>query len=126
MVGGERSSGKAGEIEDDGQEQDFAVERQAVPGSPKPVQPKDQPTGNGDCTQDKKRKGNRAVHKKRIEKLAEHFGRSLAVAELRVQWTAPVITARTIRQKYLLGFSLAQLDQFETHRAGHWEIDDFV
>src|ERR1700730_13047044 len=33
MVGDERSGGKAGEIGDDGQEQDFAVEREAVPGS---------------------------------------------------------------------------------------------
>jgi hypothetical protein len=67
MVGAERSSGKPGEIEDDGQEEDFAAERQAASGSPKAVQPKDQPTGNGDRTHDKKRKGDRAVHKKRIE-----------------------------------------------------------
>ena len=63
MVGDERSGDKAGEIDDEGQEQDFAVERQAVPGSPKAVQPKDQPTGNGDRTQDKKRKEKRAVRK---------------------------------------------------------------
>lgn len=65
MVGEERSSGKAGEIDDEGEEQDFAAEPQAMRGSPKAVQPKDQPTGNGDRAQDKKRKGNRAVYKKR-------------------------------------------------------------
>jgi hypothetical protein len=56
MVGDERSGDKAGEIDDEGQEQDFALERQAVPGSPKAVQAKDQPTENGDRTHDKKRK----------------------------------------------------------------------
>jgi hypothetical protein len=80
VVGDERSSGKAAEIDDEGQEQDFAAERQAVSGSPKSVQPKDQPTGNGDRTQDKKRKEKRAVRKKRIELVAEHIGRSLVVA----------------------------------------------
>jgi hypothetical protein len=74
MVGDERSGGKAGEIDDDGQEQDFAVERQAVPGSPKAVQSKDQPTGNGDRTHDNERKGDRAVRKKRKEKFGDHIG----------------------------------------------------
>src|SRR5437016_9434470 len=77
MVGDERSSAKPGEIDDEGEKQDFAVERQAVPGSPKAVQPKDQPTGNGDRTQDKKRKGKRAIRKKRKEKFGDHVGRSL-------------------------------------------------
>jgi hypothetical protein len=81
MVGEERSSGKAGEIDDEGQEQVFAVERQAVPGSPKAVQPKDQPTGNGDRTQDKKRREKRAVRKKWKEKFGDHIGRSLVVAK---------------------------------------------
>jgi hypothetical protein len=79
-VRGERGSGKAGEIEDDGQEQDFARERQGVSASPMVVQPKDEPAGNGDQTQDKKRIGNIAIHKKRIDKVAEHIGRSLVVA----------------------------------------------
>ena len=74
MVGEERSGGKAGEIDDEGQDQDFAGERQAVPGSPKAVQPKDQPTGNGDRTQDKKRREKRAVRKKRKEKFGDHIG----------------------------------------------------
>jgi hypothetical protein len=80
MVGEERSTGKAGEIDDEDQEQDFAVERKAVPVSPKAVQPKDQPTGNGNRTQDKKRKEKRAVRKKRKEKSGDHIGRSLVVA----------------------------------------------
>ena len=80
MIGDERSGGKAGEIDDDGQEQDFAVERQGVPTSPMAVHPKGQPTGNDDRTQDKNRKGKTAIRKKRIEKLAEHVGRSLVVA----------------------------------------------
>jgi hypothetical protein len=67
VVGEERSGGKAGEIDDEDQEQDFAAEREPVPGSPPAVQPKDQPTGNGDRGQDKKREGIRAVRKKRIE-----------------------------------------------------------
>jgi hypothetical protein len=74
MVGDERSGGKAGDIDDDGQEQNFAMERQAVPGSPKAVQPKDQPTGNGDRTHDNKRKGDRAVRKNRKEKFGDHIG----------------------------------------------------
>ena len=74
MVGDERCGDKAGEIDDDGQEQDFASERQAVPGSPKAVQAEDQPTGNGDRTHDKKRKGNRAVRKQRKEKFGNHIG----------------------------------------------------
>jgi hypothetical protein len=81
MVGEERSGDKAGEIDDDGQEQDLAAERQGVSGSPKAVQPKDQPTGNGDRTHDKKRKGNRAVRKQRKEKSGDHIGRSLVVAK---------------------------------------------
>jgi hypothetical protein len=40
-VRSEGSSGKPGEIDDDRQEKDFAGERQAVPGSPKAVQPKE-------------------------------------------------------------------------------------
>ena len=79
-VRSERNSGKAGEIEDEGQEQDFAAERQGVPTSPMAVQPKDQPTGNDDQTQDKNRKGKTAIRKKRIDKLAEHIGSSLVVA----------------------------------------------
>src|SRR5438876_4484549 len=93
MVGDERSNGKAGEVDDEGQEQDFAVERQALPGSPKPVQPKDQPTGNGDRTQHKKRREETAVRKKRKEKFGDHLGRSLVVANY-VHWTACVITGR--------------------------------
>jgi len=76
----ERSSGKAGEIDDEGQEQDLAVERQGVPTSPMAVQPKDQPTGNDYRTQDKNRKSKTAIRKKRIDKVAEHIGRSLVVA----------------------------------------------
>jgi len=76
MVGEERSSGKAGEIDDEGEEQNFAAEPQAVRGSPKAVQPKDQPTGNGDRAQDKKRREKRAVRKKRKEKSGDHIGRS--------------------------------------------------
>jgi len=57
------------------------VERQAVPRSPKAVQPKDQPTGNSDRTHDNKRQGNRAVRKKRKEKFGDHIGRSLVVAK---------------------------------------------
>jgi hypothetical protein len=45
------------------------------------VQPKDQPTGNDDRTQDKNRKGKAAIRKKQIEKLAEHIGRSRLVAD---------------------------------------------
>jgi hypothetical protein len=67
MVGKERSSGKAGKIDDEGQQQDFVAEPQAMRRSPNAVQPKGQPTGNSDRAQDKKRKGDRAVHKKRIE-----------------------------------------------------------
>jgi hypothetical protein len=85
VVGDERSNGKAGELDDEGQEQDFAVERQAMPGSPKAIQPKDQPTGNGDRTQDKKRKEKTAIHKKRKEKFGDHIGRSLVVGKRRVQ-----------------------------------------
>src|SRR3981081_3130706 len=77
MVREERSRGKAGEIDDESQEQDFAAERRAVPGSPKSVQPEDQPTGNGDRAQDKKRKGKRAVRKKRKEKFGDHIGRDI-------------------------------------------------
>ena len=56
VVGDQRSSGKAGEIDHERQEKDFAGEGQSVPGSPKAVQPKAQPTGDSDRTQDKKRK----------------------------------------------------------------------
>jgi hypothetical protein len=83
MVGEERSSGKAGEIDDEDEEQDFAAEPQAVRGSPKAVQPKDQPTRNSDRAQDEKRKEKRAVRKKRKEKSGDHIGRSpTAVAVL--------------------------------------------
>ena len=81
VVGDERSSGKAREIDDEGEEQDFVAERQAVPGSPKSVQPKDQPTGNGDRTQDKKRKEKTAIRKKRKEEFGDHIGRSLTVGK---------------------------------------------
>ena len=85
MVGDERNSGKAGKIDDEGEERDFAAERQWVAGSPMAIQPKEQPTRNGDRTRDKKRKGKRAVRKKRIEKFGDHIGGSLVVADLRVQ-----------------------------------------
>jgi hypothetical protein len=81
MVGEERSSGNAGEIDDEGEEQDFAAEPQAVRWSPQAVQPKGQPTRNGDRAQDKKWKGNRTVHKKRKEKSGDHIARSLVVAK---------------------------------------------
>ena len=48
-----------------------------MPTSPMAVHPKDQPAGNDDRSQDKNRKGETAIRKKRIEKLAEHVGRSL-------------------------------------------------
>src|SRR5258708_18314339 len=57
MAGGERSGGKAREINDEGQEQDFAVERQAVLWSPTAVQPKNQPARNGERHQGQKRRG---------------------------------------------------------------------
>jgi hypothetical protein len=45
------------------------------------VQPKDQPTGNDDRAQDENRKGERAVWKKRIYQVAEHFGWLLVIAD---------------------------------------------
>src|SRR5512132_3788653 len=71
-VRGERNSGKAGEVDDEDQEQDLAVERQRLPAIPMAVQPKDQPTGNDDRAQGKNRKGKTAIRKKRIDKVAEH------------------------------------------------------
>ena len=76
-VGSERNSGKDEEIDDDSQEQDFAV---GAPESPMAVQPKDQPTGKGDHTEDKKRNGKLAKPKKRNDKHVDHIGRSLVMA----------------------------------------------
>ena len=79
-VRGERNSGKAGEIDDENQEQDFAAQRQGVRTGAMAVQPKDQPAGNHDRAQDKNRKDKTAIRKKRIDKVGEHIGRSLVVA----------------------------------------------
>lgn len=66
MVGCERRSGKSTEIEDEDQEQDFAMARHRLPGSPKAVQPKDQPKGKGDDSEDEKRIGKRAVRQQEV------------------------------------------------------------
>jgi len=76
VVGDERSNGKAGEIDDEDQEQDFAGEREAVSASPEAVQPKDQPTGNRDRAHDEKRREKAAIRKKRKEKFGDHVGKS--------------------------------------------------
>lgn len=76
VVRSERSRDKTAEIEDERQEHRFAAERQGLTKSPKAVQAKDQPTGNDDQTQNKKRKEKTAIHKKRIE-YTGHIGRLL-------------------------------------------------
>lgn len=67
----QRRSGKAGEIEDDGQEEEFAFERQCMPAAPMAVQTKDQPAGSDDRAQDKDGKNETAIRKKRIDELGE-------------------------------------------------------
>lgn len=81
-VRGERSSGKGGEIDDESEEQDFALERHGVPVSPMAVQPKHQPTGNDDRAEDENRNGKTAIRKKRIDEMAQHIGRSLVDGSL--------------------------------------------
>jgi hypothetical protein len=72
VVGDERSDGKAGEIDDESQKQEFAGDRQAVPWTPEAVHPIDQPTGDDERTYYKKRKEITAIGKKRKEKSGDH------------------------------------------------------
>jgi len=97
-VRGERDGGKAGEIADEDQKQDFAAERQRAPTCPVAIHPKDQPAGNYDRAQDKDRKDQTAIRKKRIDKLAEHIGSRLVMDTCACSRRVRIITARTVRR----------------------------
>src|SRR3954468_12055976 len=95
VVGNERYSGNAANVDDENQQQDFAAKRQRVLSGPMAVYAKDQPAWNDDRTEDKNRKRKRTVGKQRKEKFGDHVGRSLKIGQTKSSVVGIRITTST-------------------------------